>query len=426
MRMSKKKETVLVPRMRFPKFKNSGNWTKKPLCQIGDLVSGLTYSPDDVRETGLLVLRSSNIKNSAIVLDDNVYVRTDIGGANLSLENDILICVRNGSKALIGKNAMIPKNLPLCTHGAFMTIFRAEFPQFVFQLFQSEAYEKQVKADLGATINSINSSQLKKYIFCIPNDRKEQKKIADCLASLDNLITAENKKLEALRAHKKGLMQKLFPGEGKTVPEWRFPEFMDSGEWETNVFRAYIKLYRGSSPRPIQHYLTKKGGVNWIKIGDTKNADGFSIKNVEEQITHKGAKKSRHVNIGELILANSMSYGKTYIVEIDGCIYDGWFVLREYEYFFDKQFLLQQLNSDDMQKQYISLSAGGVVQNISSDIVYATFLKRPQIEEQKKITTCLAQIDELITTQTEKIEALKQHKKGLMQGLFPSAQEVFE
>ena len=200
-----------IPEWRFPEFRGNGEWTKKTLGQLGELVSGLTYSPDDIRETGLLVLRSSNIKNRVIALNDNVYVKTAIGGANLSLENDILICVRNGSKALIGKNAIIPKNLPLCTPGAFMTIFRTEFPQFVFQLLQSAAYEKQVKADLGATINSINVTQLKKYVFCIPKDQKEQQKIAECLSVLDVLITAQAEKIEALQAHKKGLMQGLFP-----------------------------------------------------------------------------------------------------------------------------------------------------------------------------------------------------------------------
>ena len=92
-----------------------------------------------------------------------------------------------------------------------MTIFRADNPRFVFQLFQSVAYDKQVKADLGATINSINSNQLKKYIFCIPTDEKEQKKIADCLSSVDNLISKQAKKVEQLKEHKKGLIQGLFP-----------------------------------------------------------------------------------------------------------------------------------------------------------------------------------------------------------------------
>jgi len=159
--------------------------------------------------------------------------------------------------------------------------------------------------------------------------------------------------------------------------------------------------------------------VNWIKIGDTKYAKNFIISQVDERITTEGAKKSRRVSKGELILANSMSYGKTYQVEIDGYIYDGWFVLRNYEKYFDKPFLLQLLNSEYMQNQYQQFAAGGIVQNISSDIVYKTLLPMTLPNEQQKIADCLTSLDELITLQVQKIEALKLHKKGLMQQLFP-------
>lgn len=199
------------PKYRFKEFEKDGEWNFKKLNKLGNLINGLTYSPDDVREEGLLVLRSSNIQNGLIDLNDSVYVRTDIQGANLSKPNDILICVRNGSKNLIGKNAIIPKGMPLSTHGAFMTVFRATNPEFVFQLFQTDFYDTQVKADLGATINSINGKNFLKYEFPFPENPKEQQKIASCLSSLDELITEHTKMIEQLKQHKKGLMQGLFP-----------------------------------------------------------------------------------------------------------------------------------------------------------------------------------------------------------------------
>jgi type I restriction enzyme, S subunit len=198
------------PRLRFPEFKNAGEWAETRLGRLGELVSGLTYSPNDVRESGLLVLRSSNVQKGEIALDDCVYVDPSIKGANLSQTNDILICVRNGSKALIGKCALIPGGMPRCTHGAFMTVFRAKTSSFVFQLFQTDKYQKQVAGDLGATINSINGGQLLKYEFFVPKP-PEQQRIADCLTSLDNLITAQTQKLQSLKTHKKALMQQLFP-----------------------------------------------------------------------------------------------------------------------------------------------------------------------------------------------------------------------
>lgn len=205
----------IAPKFRFPQFRNKGDWKKVELSQLGDLVSGLTYSPEDVRDEGLLVLRSSNVQNGLIALKDNVFVRPDVKGVNPSKPNDILICVRNGSKYLIGKNALIPEGMPPCTHGAFMTVFRSASAKFVFQLFQTDAYEKQVSADLGATINSINGNQLRKYKFYVP-EPEEQKKIADCFASIDEMISIQSKKIELLQAHKKGLMQQLFPTMNET------------------------------------------------------------------------------------------------------------------------------------------------------------------------------------------------------------------
>ena len=204
------REGETQPRLRFPEFQNADEWEETRLEKLGKLISGLTYSPNDVRDSGLLVLRSSNVQNGEIAFDDCVYVDPSIKGANLSQPEDILICVRNGSKALIGKCALIPQGMPLCTHGAFMTVFRADTPSFVFQLFQSDRYQKQVAGDLGATINSINGSQFLKYKFFVPKPA-EQKRIADFLASLDTLITTATQELEALKTHKKGLMQQLFP-----------------------------------------------------------------------------------------------------------------------------------------------------------------------------------------------------------------------
>ncbi|MCF1753180.1 restriction endonuclease subunit S [Mariniradius sediminis] len=200
-----------VPKFRFKEFEKEGEWRQKELSELGFLINGLTYSPEDVRDQGLLVLRSSNIQNGLIDLIDCVYVREDINGANLTQPKDILICVRNGSKNLIGKNAIIPQGIPFATHGAFMTVFRAKNPKFVFQLFQTDYYDKQVKADLGATINSINGKNFIKYKFPVPENPKEQQKIASCLSSLDALITAQAGKIEHLKLHKRGLMQGIFP-----------------------------------------------------------------------------------------------------------------------------------------------------------------------------------------------------------------------
>ena len=202
----------------------------------------------------------------------------------------------------------------------------------------------------------------------------------------------------------------------RKAPSLRFPEF--SGEWERSVFKQLVKLQRGSSPRPIVKFVTKSDdGVNWIKIGDTKLSDIY-INSTSEKITQEGALKSRKVHSGEIILSNSMSYGKPYILNIEGCIHDGWFVIRNYENSFVKNYLYQLLASDWIQKQYKRLAAGGVVDNISSDLVNAVEINLPTLPEQTKIAAFLSSVDTKIDQLSQKKALLEQYKKGVMQQIF--------
>ena len=200
------------------------------------------------------------------------------------------------------------------------------------------------------------------------------------------------------------------------VPNIRFKEFKE--EWKKCRFKDVVRLFRGSSPRPIIEYLTtdNEEGVNWVKIGDVPTS-GRIITSTEEKITREGAKKSRHVYVGDLILSNSMSYGLPYIMGIKGCIHDGWFVLRDYEQNFNKDYLCNLLISDIVQKQYKKLAAGGVVQNISSDLVNSVFISIPSLDEQRKIAGLLSLIDERIATQNKIIDKLESLIKGLNQQL---------
>lgn len=388
-------------------------------------------------------LRSSDYTNNGV----RVIQLQNIGDGQFNNEYKIFTSVEKADELLscniypyeiilskmgdpVGRACIIPdlhSRYVMCSDGIRLVVDERKYNKyFIYNLINSKQFRTLVlNNSTGSTRKRIGLDVLKNLQMTVPK-LPEQQKIADCLSSLDDLIAAEEKKFEFLRVHKIGLMQKLFPAEGKNVPELRFPEFIGNGEWESCAFKKYVKLYRGSSPRPIENYLTRSNGVNWIKIGDTKNAVGFKINTAEEQITKEGAEKSRYVACGELVLANSMSFGRTYELDIEGYIYDGWFVLREYEQHFQKEFLIQQLNSVVMQNQYNSLSAGGVVQNISSDIVYATILQRPHYKEQEKIADCLSSIDNLIISQTHKIKALNKYKAGLLRGLIPCVEEARE
>ena len=145
---------------------------------------------------------------------------------------------------------------------------------------------------------------------------------------------------------------------------------------------------------------------------------GRLVTSTEEKITKEGAKKSRRVNVGDLILSNSMSYGQPYIMNIDGYIHDGWFVLKNFEKSFDRDYLCNLLISPAVQNQYRRLAAGGVVQNISSDLVNSVIISLPSIKEQQKIASVLNIIDDRIATQRKVIEDLKKLKDAIRTKLF--------
>lgn len=421
---------TLLPKLRFPEFQGSPEWENKNLGDVAVFLKGKGLPKSAITPDG----KNECVHYGELFTEYSDVIETIKSHTNLisnehflSIENDVLMPTSDVTPSGLAKASCIKLNGVIL--GGDILVIRTDKSMISGEFLSRQIRyleNKVLQLVSGSTVFHLYASSIEKLSLSLPSF-SEQQKIADCLTALDDLIAAQSQKVEALQAYKKGLMQNIFPAEGESVPRLRFPEFESAGEWEVNKFSEYIVLYRGSSPRPIQEYLTKSDdGVNWIKIGDTKTADNYIINQVEEKITPKGAEKSRKVSSGELILANSMSFGKTYQLAIDGYIYDGWFVLREYEEHFHKPFLIQLLNSEYMQNQYIRLSAGGIVLNISSDIVYSTILPHTSLEEQQRIAELLSAIDEEISAQNEVAAALKVHKKGLMQGLFPSMDEVQE
>ena len=202
------------------------------------------------------------------------------------------------------------------------------------------------------------------------------------------------------------------------APIIRFAGFTDS--WEQRKFGELVLIQRGGSPRPIDNFITHdSGGINWIKIGDV-STDAKYICKTEDKITQDGAAKSRWVYPGDLILSNSMSFGRPYICQISGCIHDGWLLIRDDKGFFDKEFLVQFLSTDSMLSQYKALAAGSTVNNLNKDLVSSTticFSKKP---EQKALGVFFGNIDLLIVLHQRKLDQMKEIKKSLLQKMFPS------
>lgn len=204
----------------------------------------------------------------------------------------------------------------------------------------------------------------------------------------------------------------------QNVPKRRFPGFTEP--WEQRRFKELVLIERGGSPRPIQDYIidNDEEGINWVKIGDAPEF-GNRIEKTSEKIKQSGLPKTRQVFPGDLILSNSMSFGKPYIMGISGCIHDGWLLIRDSNKIFDQQFLCQLLGTDQMIDQYVSLAAGSTVNNLNKDLVGSTFVTYPSLAEQKTVSLFFKKFDTLITLHQRKLDDLKLLKKGLLQKMFP-------
>jgi type I restriction enzyme S subunit len=188
-------------------------------------------------------------------------------------------------------------------------------------------------------------------------------------------------------------------------------------DWKIIRFGNNVDIFRGGSPRPIEKFLTTNAnGINWIRIGDVRSNDKY-IRKTEEKIIPEGKSHSREVKKGDFILSNSMSFGRPYILNIDGCIHDGWLTIQNYADSFDKDFLYYLLSSDDVFKQYVQMAAGSSVQNLTKEKVADLQLKVPPLAEQQIIAKALSDVDALISISEKLIQKKKNIKQGTMQNL---------
>lgn len=172
--------------------------------------------------------------------------------------------------------------------------------------------------------------------------------------------------------------------------------------WEQRKFSDTVLIERGGSPRPIEEYITTAAdGLNWVKIGDAP-AQGNYITKTSEKIKPSGLSKTRQVEPGDLILSNSMSFGKPYIMAISGCIHDGWLLIRNTQNLFDLKFLCCLLGTEQMLIQYRASAAGSTVNNLNKELVGNTTVKYPSLPEQVQLGTFFSTIDDLITLHQRK------------------------
>ena len=347
------------------------------------------------------MLRSSNVKNGEIIDADNVYVNIDIVNSENVQDGDIIVVIRNGSRALIGKHAQIKGFRSNTVIGAFMTGIRSEHPAFVNALLDTPAFEIEIAKNLGATINQITGYMFSKMEFAIPSS-KEQIEIGKFFLNLDNLITLHQRKLDRMKALKKAFLNLIFS------QKLRFRGFTES--WELcklgNIVEEYIEKTIIQNQYPVLTSSQQKGIVF--------QEDYFA-----------GRQTTTDENIGYFVLPKgyftyrSRSDNDIFVFNRNDLI-DKGIISYFYPVFrvndTDSNFFLWRVNNGI--KRQVTIAAEGTGQHVLSlkkfkDIVTLF----PTIEEQRRIGKFFSDLDHLITLQQNKIDSLKEVKKILLRNM---------
>jgi type I restriction enzyme S subunit len=421
--MSKEAKNMMVPRLRFPEFKESGNWEETTLGHKADYENGKAHE-NDISETGKYI-----VVNSKFISSDGTVRKFTNHGFCVADQGDILMVlsdVPNGKAIakcfLIDANNKFTVNQRICRLKPKKAV-----GLLLYYIINRNQYF--LAFDDGVKQTNLKNDDVLNCPILLPKELIEQQKIADCLSSLDELIKAQSQKLEALKAHKKGLMQQLFPAEDETVPQLRFAEFRDSGEWEEKTVGSLVNLQSGFAFQSM--YFSNAGK----KLVTPKNftKEGYANFNQENtKFTTEIVDIKYLCTEGDLLLLltdltpSCELLGKPLLLnKKDGEVLLNQRIVRiSSKGCIDVRFLFCFFSTEIYHMRIRDTASGSTVRHSSNGIIADTEICFPSKKEQQKIAECLSSLDELITAQAEKIEVLKVHKKGLMQGLFPQASEM--
>ena len=408
MTMPEQKKAV-VPRLRFPEFRDAGPWEVKRLGEICAIKNGSSNAQDHT-ENGIYPLfdRSEVIKKSNRYLYDCEAVIIPGEGATFT------------PRYYRGKFDLHQRAYALMG-------FRAN-ARFVG--YQIEAFKNLlVSQAVSSTVLSLRMPILERFTVLLPTGA-EQQKIADCLSLLDELIELEAKQLEALQAHKKGLMQQLFPREGETTPRLRFPEFRDAGPWEVKRLGDVVSITGGGTPSRSRKDFWN-GNIPWVSSSDVSDESIHELK-ITRWITSEAVSSSATKIVPEnsILLVSRVGVGKVAISRIPVCTsqdFTNLTPLRD-DFIFLGYYLSAWANVLKSFGQGMAIQGFKKqdIENLAIPLPDANSGPLPDANsgEQQKIADCLSSLDELIELQAKQLEALQTHKKGLMQQLFPREGET--
>lgn len=414
------KEKSIVPELRFPRFLRDGEWIQKTLGEIGDplmckrIFKNQTTSDP---ENGIPFYKIGTFGKEA-----DAYISPELydefkNKYNFPNKGDILI----SASGTIGKLVIYDgapayfQDSNIIWLGHNETEITNKFLFYCYSIIQWQTSD-------GGVIKRLYNSDLRSIFIRYPKTPLEQQKIADCLSSLDALIAAHRDKLDALREHKKGLMQNLFPQEGETVPRYRFAGF--EGAWEEQVLGNLIDVkgrigYRGYTRKDI---VNKGDGA--ISMSPS-NIDENGSLNFEKStyISWHKYEESPEIMLRDgftVLVKTGSSFGKAAFIsdlKEKATINPQLVVLKPEA--IHPRFLFLMVANASIQKQIRETVVGGAIPTLSQASIAAFKVVAPKPEEQQKIAECLSSVDELITVQEDRIAQLQEHKRGLMQGLFP-------
>ncbi|WP_302553382.1 restriction endonuclease subunit S [uncultured Bilophila sp.] len=421
-----KKKDDLVPRLRFPEFMEEGEWIKKKIYQFAKIYKGKGISKADISKNGTPCIRYGEVYTiyNEIILQIKSKTSLPKNILFLSKINDVIIPASGETKIDIATASCVMKdNVAL---GGDLNIIRT--PQngiFISYYLNGNLRKIIAKIAQGDTVVHLYPSQIGQLDIAFPT-QKEQKRIADCLSSLDERIAAETNKLDTLKDHKKGLLKQLFPAEGETLPQLRFPEFGNSGKWQKIALGDICDIIPGYTfPECLQGKI--HGLYPFCKVSDISKAVSEHGGLLDRALNYVGDDelsilKAKPLPVGTTVFAKigeALRLNRRAITTVE-CLIDNNAVGIKAKSKKSTDYFLYTLS------QLIDLSeyCGGAVPSVSKTVLENIAVVIPTCSEQQRITNCLSSLDELIAAQTQKINLLKDHKKGLMQQLFPCIDEV--
>jgi type I restriction enzyme S subunit len=430
---NKAEKRGLVPKLRFPEFRDSGEWEKKELRKVAAIIN---------KKAGNNKYTLMSITSGVGLVSQLEKFGREIAGAQyknyLVIEKNDFAYNKSATKEYSeGFIGMYSGRDPGAVPNSIFTCFRVDAntvsPKYLDYLFIGNLHGKWLKKfiTVGARAHgslNIDDNDLLAMPVPLPqgdHSITEQQKIADCFASLDELITLEAQKLDTLKTHKKGLMQQLFPAEGETLPKLRFPEFREAGRWEERRLNDVCeRIMDGTHFSP----KSKSGSCLYLTSKNIQNG-AIELSNISyiSEEEHRQIYERCPVKKNDVLLTkDGANTGNCAIngIDFEFSLLSSVAVLRGNSLCLDQGFLYQLILSDRTQKSIQESMSGQAITRITLEKIGNFSIPVTSIPEQQKIADCLASLDDLITAQTQKLAGLKTHKKGLMQQLFPALDEA--